>query len=125
MIDLLLIFALAILAAFFWQLRQMAEISKKFIERECLKQNVQFIAIAQESAKPHIGGHSGLSWKNKYMFEFSTDGLNQFKGELWMQGKKITKITWPIFPEPEWQHAPQFKNNSCGNSSRCNSSSCR
>lgn len=122
MTDLLLILTLLIIAAFFWQLRQMAELSRTFVEKECQKQHVQFIAIAQESAKPSIGGHAGLNWKIKYFFEFSTDGLNQYRGYLWMKGKKIQKIQWPIFPEPEWSQAPLATKGGCGSNGGCSSS---
>lgn len=129
MSDLLLIIALVIVAAFFWQLRQMAELSRVFAERECAKQKVQLLAIAMESARPSLGGATGICWKAKYFFEFSTDGMNQYRGHLWMLGKKIQKIEWPIFPEPEWLEAPmaQGKFGGCGGSSKnsCGSGKCR
>ena len=125
MTDLLMILVLFVIVGFFWQLRQMAEHSKHFVENECIKQNVQLLAIAQESAKPCFGGHSGISWKTKYFFEFSTDGLNQYRGYLWMIDKKIQKIEWPIFPEPEWQQAPLARKGNCGTNGGCNSGGCR
>ncbi|MCE9685116.1 DUF3301 domain-containing protein [Shewanella sp. AS16] len=127
MTDLLLILALVVLAAFFWQLRQMAELSRLFVEKECIKQNVQLLAIAMESARPSVGGSTGLCWKAKYLFEFSTDGINQFQAHLWMQGRKIHRIEWPVFPEPEWLDAPQARGSiggSCGSRRNCNSGKC-
>ena len=127
MSDLLFIIALVVLAAFFWQLRQMAEISRMFAEKECHKQKVQLLAIAMEFARPSIGGTTGLCWKAKYMFEFSTDGINQYQAHIWMLGKKITKIEWPIFPEPEWLDAPtaQGKFGGCGTRNNCQSGQCQ
>ncbi|QYJ77827.1 DUF3301 domain-containing protein [Shewanella acanthi] len=129
MSDLLLIIALVVVAAFFWQLRQMAELSRIFAEKECARQKVQLLAIAMESAYPYVGGTTGICWKAKYLFEFSSDGLNQFRGHIWMTGNKIQKIEWPIFPEPEWMEAPTAKGKfgSCGGSSQssCNSGKCR
>lgn len=105
--DLLLILALFLVIIYFWQLRQMAELSHHFIQQACIKQNVQLISTALKTAKPMLGGQSGISWKATYLFEFSTDGLNKYKGYLWMQSKTVVKIEWPIFPEPEWEHSPQ------------------
>jgi hypothetical protein len=124
MSDLLVIIALVILAAFFWQLRQMAELSRTFAQSECSKQRVQLLAIAMESARPSLGGTTGICWKAKYLLEFSTDGLNQYNAHIWMQGKKIQKIEWPIFPEPEWLQAP-MASGSCGSSGGCHSGGCR
>ncbi|WP_299787615.1 DUF3301 domain-containing protein [uncultured Shewanella sp.] len=128
MSDFLLIVLLVVIAAFFWQLRQMAELSRIFAGRECQKQKVQLLAIAMESARPSIGGSSGLTWKAKYILEFSTDGLNQFRAHIWMHGKKIQKVQWPIFPEPEWSEAPEARGSvggSCGSRGSCNSGKCK
>ncbi|GGI74048.1 DUF3301 domain-containing protein [Shewanella gelidii] len=127
MIDFLMIAAVVVIAAFFWQLRQMAEISRQFAQQECGKQNVQLLAIAMESALPSIGGSSGLCWKAKFMFEFSTDGLNQYKANINMHGKRIQKIQWPIFPEPEWQQAPLARGTvgGCGSKGSCKSGGCK
>ena len=128
MTDFLLIAVLVIIAAFFWQLRQMAELSRVFATSECKKQRVQLLAIAMESARPSVGGNSGLTWKAKFLLEFSTDGINQYKASIWMHGKKITKIQWPIFPEPEWLEAPESTgkfSGGCGSRGGCNSGSCK
>lgn len=109
MTDLLFFIAVILIAAFFWQLRQMAELSRIFANKECQKQKVQLVAIAMEKARPCIGGSSGLTWKTKYLLEFSTDGINQYQAHILMHGKKIHHIQWPIFPEPEWFDAPEAK----------------
>lgn len=126
MTDFLLIVALVVVAAFFWQLRQMAELSRMVAEQACNKQKVQLLAVAMESARPSIGGHTGLCWRAKFMFEFSTDGMNQYKAHINMHGKRVSKINWPIFPEPEWMDAPtaRGKFGGCGSSSSCNSGKC-
>ena len=119
MTDFLMIAALVLIAAFFWQLRQMAEISHRFIERECARQRVQLIAVAMDNARPSLGGTTGIGWRASYLFEFSTDGINQFRGHVKMHGTRIEKIEWPIFPEPEWQQAPSSKGKfggGCGSS---------
>ncbi|HCD15188.1 DUF3301 domain-containing protein [Shewanella sp.] len=128
MTDFLLIAALVMIAAFFWQLRQMAELSRVFAERECQRQKVQMLAIAMESARPSIGGKNGLCWKARFMFEFSTDGINQYRGHILMHGKQIQKIEWPIFPEPEWHEAPTARGSvggGCGSGGGCSSGKCR
>ncbi|QIR14959.1 DUF3301 domain-containing protein [Shewanella aestuarii] len=126
MSDFLLIVALVVVAAFFWQLRQMAELSRMVAEQACNKQKVQLLAVAMESARPSIGGHTGLCWRAKFMFEFSTDGMNQYKAHINMHGKRVSKIDWPIFPEPEWTDAPtaRGKFGGCGSSRSCNSGKC-
>ncbi|ABL99335.1 DUF3301 domain-containing protein [Shewanella amazonensis] len=128
MTDLLLLLGVALIAAFFWQLRQMAEIARMFAEKEAKRQNVQLLAIAQLSAKPTLGASTGIGWKASYLFEFSTDGINQYRGHIHMLGKKIQKIEWPIFPEPEWHQAPTARGSlggGCGSKSNCSSGSCR
>jgi hypothetical protein len=126
MSDFILMVALVVLAAFFWQLRQMAELSRAFAERACQKQNVQLLAIAMTSARPSLGGNTGLCWKAKFMFEFSTDGMDQHQGQLSMKGKQIQGIDWPVFPEPEWLDAPLAKGKfgGCGTSSGCGTGKC-
>lgn len=126
--DFLFFVVILVIVAFFWQLRQMAELSRVFAANECKKQHVQLLAVAMESARPSIGGSSGLTWKAKFILEFSTDGLNQFRAHLWMHGKKVNKIKWPIFPEPEWLEAPEARGSvggSCGSRGGCNSGKCR
>ncbi|MCL1143323.1 DUF3301 domain-containing protein [Shewanella gaetbuli] len=127
MSDFLIMAALVVVAAFFWQLRTMAELSRVMAEQACRKQNVQLLAVAMESASPSLGGHTGLCWKAKFMFEFSTDGINQYRAHIFMQGKTVKKIDWPIFPEPEWMDAPksQGKFGGCGSRSSCSSGKCR
>lgn len=128
MTDLLLLLGVALVAAFFWQLRQMAEIARLFSEKECKRQKVQLLAVAQLSARPTLGASTGIGWKATYLFEFSTDGINQYRGHIQMLGKKIQKIEWPIFPEPEWHEAPTARGSlggGCGSRSSCNSGSCR
>ncbi|WP_394200366.1 DUF3301 domain-containing protein [Shewanella waksmanii] len=129
MTDFLMIAALVVIAAFFWQLRQMAELSRVYAGSECKKQRVQLLSIAMESARPSIGGSSGLTWNAKFLMEFSTDGINQYRAHIWMHGKRIKKVEWPIFPEPEWMEAPIAKGSvgGCGGGARrsCNSGRCR
>ncbi|WP_372872778.1 DUF3301 domain-containing protein [Shewanella sp.] len=128
MTDLLLLLSVFLVAAFFWQLRQMAEIARLFSEKECNRQKVQLLAVAQLSARPTLGSSTGIGWKATYLFEFSTDGINQYRGHIQMLGKKIQKIEWPIFPEPEWLEAPTTRGSlggGCGSRSSCNSGNCR
>ena len=128
MTDFLLFAAVIVIVAFFWQLRQMAELSRVFADRECHKQKVQLLAIAMESARPSIGGSSGLTWKAKYLLEFSTDGINQYRAHIWMHGKTVKKVDWPIFPEPEWFEAPEARGSvggSCGSRGNCNTGKCK
>ncbi|GLP96731.1 DUF3301 domain-containing protein [Paraferrimonas sedimenticola] len=122
MTDLLLILGLIGIAALFWQLRQMAEQAKQFATRECARQNVQLLSVAQSNARPAFGGTSGIGWKADYQFEFSTDGINQFVGSIAMHGLRITKINWPIFPEPEWHEAPTARGKIGGCGPKCGTS---
>ncbi len=128
MTDFLMIAALVVIIAFFWQLRQIAELSRPFARSECRKQRVQLLSIAMESARPSIGGSSGLTWRTKFLMEFSTDGINQYKANIWMHGKRVEKIKWPIFPEPEWHEAPEASGTiggGCGSRGGCKSGGCR
>ncbi|MCF1426406.1 MAG: DUF3301 domain-containing protein [Shewanella sp.] len=128
MTDLLIILGLLVVAAFFWQLRQMAEQSRRFVETECSKQKVQLLSVAMVSARPCFGGHTGIGWKARFQFEFSTDGMNQFRAHISMLGNRVTQIEWPIFPEPEWHQAPLASGSiggGCGSRGGCNSGRCR
>ncbi|MDF0534479.1 DUF3301 domain-containing protein [Shewanella yunxiaonensis] len=123
MTDFLMMAGLVVIAAFFWQLRQMAEICRQFAEREVKRQRVQLLSVAMNSARPCLG--AGLGWKANFQFEFSTDGINQYKGHILMIGKRIQKIEWPIFPEPEWEQAPTSRgkvSGGCGGG--CRSGGC-
>ena len=52
MTDLLIILGLLVVAAFFWQLRQMAEQSRRFVETECSKQKVQLLSVRHGVCPP-------------------------------------------------------------------------
>ncbi len=124
MTDLLLILFIFLIAAFFWQLRQMAETSRKFAERETSRQRVQLLSVAMATARPSIGGATGLCWKAKFVIEFSTDGINQLRSDFVMHHNRIHSINWPVFPEPEWEHAPESKGKiggCCGSKPSCSS----
>ncbi|MCL1073593.1 DUF3301 domain-containing protein [Shewanella dokdonensis] len=123
MTDFLLMAGVVVIAAFFWQLRQMAEICRQFAEREVQRQRVQLLSVAMASARPSLGG-AGLGWKASFQFEFSTDGINQFKGHIHMLGKRIQKIEWPIFPEPDWSQAPTNRGKVGGGCGGCSSGGC-
>ena len=83
------------------------------------------------TVKSRIFSHSlgqKETWKAKYLLEFSTDGINQYKAEIWMHGKKVQKVKWPIFPEPEWLDAPESRGSvggSCGSKGSCNTGKCK
>ncbi|WP_299008639.1 DUF3301 domain-containing protein [uncultured Shewanella sp.] len=109
MIDIFIILVIVVIIVFFWQLRQMAEVSRIYVNKECQKQHVQLLAIAQDSARPSLGGNTGFTWKAKYLFEFSTNGIDKHQGHILMLGTRVQKIEWPVFPEPEWQQAPDAK----------------
>ena len=109
MTDLLLILGIFLVAAFFWQLRQMAETSRRFAERESSKQKVQLLSVAMASARPSFGGSTGLCWKAKFFLEFSTDGINRYQAEFIMLHNRILSVDWPVFPEPDWMEAPMAR----------------
>ncbi|MBM7073031.1 DUF3301 domain-containing protein [Shewanella sp. OPT22] len=122
MTDLLLILGIALIAAFFWQLRQMAETSRRFSERESAKQRVQLLSVAMSSARPSLGGSTGLCWKATFLLEFSTDGINRYQAEFVMLHNRIISIDWPVFPEPDWMEAPASRGKiggCCGSHKSC------
>ena len=124
MTDLLLILGIALIAAYFWQLRQMAETSRRFAERESAKQKVQLLSVAMASARPSFGGNTGICWKAKFLLEFSTDGINRYQAEFVMLHNRIISIDWPVFPEPDWMEAPTARGKiggCCGSKKSCSS----
>lgn len=111
--DVVLLMVLVFVGLWFWQLRQMAEASERHAKRACNSQNLQLLAVALQRARPAFGGNSGLSWRGSYLFEFSTDGVNRLQATMTLHGQTLLGIDWPVFPEPEWQHAPESKRRSC------------
>ncbi|WP_298440514.1 DUF3301 domain-containing protein [uncultured Ferrimonas sp.] len=137
--DLMLLMSCAVVGMLFWQLRQISEGATLHAHRLCRQRRLQFLTVARIKARIGKVPGSGLGWNSEYQFEFSTDGLNTLTATMLFTGNKLKDIKMPLYPEPEWQQAPDSQGRigmgGCGggspvsscstNKSSCGSGSCR
>ncbi|TKB49732.1 DUF3301 domain-containing protein [Ferrimonas sediminicola] len=128
--DLILGLVVCGIAAIFWQLRQISEIAEFHAKRVCQKRRLQWISTARVQARLGFIAGQGLGWNTRYQCEFSTDGMNRLYAVLVMNGRKLKDVEMPLYPEPEWQEAPESKGRigGCGGggapTSNCSSGGC-
>ncbi|TKB49587.1 DUF3301 domain-containing protein [Ferrimonas aestuarii] len=107
--DLILGLLVCGIAAVFWQLRQVAEFAEFHSKRECDRRRLQWVSTARTKARLGFIPGQGLGWRTEFQCEFSTDGINRLHSTLLFSGKKLSDVKMPLYPEPEWQQAPQAK----------------
>ncbi|MEM0910437.1 MAG: DUF3301 domain-containing protein [Pseudomonadota bacterium] len=80
----------------FWRLRGISETIITLVKQYCVKENLQFLALARISTR--LGSHKGkLDWRLTYQLHFSSDGENEYIGIVETIGKRIIRIDLPVF----------------------------
>ncbi|QIZ77402.1 DUF3301 domain-containing protein [Ferrimonas lipolytica] len=130
--DVMLLMTCAAVGMLFWQLRQISEGAELHARRLCNQRRLQMLSVARIKARIGKVPGSGLGWNSEYHIEFSTNGINTLTAVMLFSGKKLRDVKMPLYPEPEWQQAPDSKGRvsmggcggggakSCNTSSGCN-----
>lgn len=81
----------------FYYQRKLAESARRFVEKYCEDNNLQYISIAKLRARLVIDKKRGLMWRNHYCFEFSGDQESRYEGILILRGTKVENIDMPVY----------------------------
>jgi hypothetical protein len=94
--DLTLLIGIFILAAVFWRFRAISEAVKIHLDAYCERQQLQLISVAR--VKTGITSYKGkLDLKSEFVFEFSGNGEDSYKGHVSMIGVKVLNIDTPAY----------------------------
>lgn len=94
--SLVLLMTITLVFYQFWRLRAVAEYIIPVAKQYCTKENLQFISIARKSTR--FKAYKGkLDWHLTYFLYFSSDGENEYIGEIVCHGKHMVSIQLPAF----------------------------
>ena len=94
--SLVILMLIVLVAIQFWRLRAIAEYIIPLAKQYCEKENLQFISLARKTTR--FKGHRGkLDWQLTYYLYFSSDGENEYRGEIVCHGKHMLSIQLPAF----------------------------
>ncbi len=94
MLDYLVLFVLALLAAFWWSSFHARETARRAARRHCEAQGVQFlddsVALTRLRVRREVTGR--LALYREYRFEFSHDGEDRFAGQIRVIGRRVLGV---------------------------------
>lgn len=99
----LLILLVLVGAIFYWiDTIRTKEIATQHGKKRCEKLAVTFLDQTVEIKKVRLkrNPRGTLSFKREYGFEFSSDGVRRFDGEIVMLGKILESLSMSAYPEP-------------------------
>jgi len=94
LIDLLFILFVVICATLIWKLRQQSEYAKQLIEQECIKLDLQLLSVARSNFNFKLGPDF---LRASFIFEFSSDNENSYKGKLMLNGLLRARFEFPVY----------------------------
>lgn len=99
LIDAILLLGISFAFVLFWQGRRQAEQARRYVERYCQQQQLQFLDIAWQGGKlakmkRHIG------WLSRYEFGFSSDGESRYTGQATLLNMRLVDINTPPYRMP-------------------------
>ena len=98
--DAILLLAVALAFVLFWQGRRQAEQARRYIERYCKQQQLQFLDMAWQGGK--IAKYQRyIGWLSRYEFAFSSDGESRYIGQAKLLNMRLVEITTPPYRLPE------------------------
>jgi len=98
--DLLFILLVVICATLIWKLRQQSEYAKELTEKHCIKLDLQLLSFARSNFNFKLGANF---LQASFIFEFSSDNENSYKGKLFLSGLHRPQFELPVYRsfEPE------------------------
>lgn len=94
--SLVLLLLIIVIAIQFWRLRTIAEYMIDYANQYCDKHNLQYISLAR--TKSRFTGYKGkLDWQLRYELAFTSDGQNEYKGDITCHGKHIIRLDMPAY----------------------------
>ena len=94
MTDLLFILFVVIFATLIWKLRQQSEYAKELIEKHCVKLDLQLLSFARSNFNFKLGPNF---LQASFVFEFSSDNENNYKGKLFLSGLMRPRFELPVY----------------------------
>ena len=94
------IYYLLLVSLIFWYfiyLRRVSEFARKYANKYCEKESLQFISIARISSRPRFDKINGVHWLSIFELEFSGDGESQHTGKMSLRGYKLENIELPAY----------------------------
>lgn len=82
---------------YFIYLRKVAEAARKYAERYCEQNKLQFIAIARRSSRLTFTKKHGINWLSLFDIEFSGDGESSNNATLTLYGLTFDNVEIPPY----------------------------
>lgn len=82
---------------YFLYLRKVSEAAKRFADRHCEKEQLQFIAIARRKSRLAFNKIKGIYLLSIFDFEFSGDGESSYEGIIILNNLKVDNIELPAY----------------------------
>ncbi|WP_298943553.1 DUF3301 domain-containing protein [uncultured Psychromonas sp.] len=92
--DLLFILVMVLVGTTIWKLRQQSELAKKMIEQHCKKLELQLLSFARSRFNYKLGSDF---LQASFVFEFSSDGDNNYQGTLTLNGLVKPRFQLPAY----------------------------
>ncbi len=94
LIDLLIVFLIALVASFFWQGVRIKELARQATKRYCKERDVALLddSVSQDGWSIARNSRGRLTLVRNYMFEFTVTGERRYRGQLKAFGKEIQQL---------------------------------
>tara|TARA_R110001592_G_scaffold13583_2_gene62067 strand:+ start:2092 stop:2412 length:321 start_codon:yes stop_codon:yes gene_type:complete len=92
--DLLFILGMVFVGTSIWKLRQQSELAKKLTEQHCHKLDLQLLSFARSRFNFKLGSDF---LQASFIFEFSSDGNNNYQGSLTLNGLVKPRFQLPAY----------------------------
>ncbi|WP_025563212.1 DUF3301 domain-containing protein [Psychromonas sp. SP041] len=92
--DLLFILIMVLIGTTIWKLRQQSELAKRMIEQHCNKLELQLLSFARSRFNYKLGSDF---LQASFVFEFSSDGDNNYQGTLTLNGLVKPRFQLPAY----------------------------
>lgn len=97
--DAILLLSIGLAFTLFWQGRRQAEQARRYVQRYCEQQQLQFLDIAWQGGKiAKVKRYIG--WLSRYEFGFSSDGESRYTGQATLINMRLVDINTPPYRLP-------------------------
>jgi hypothetical protein len=100
--DLLFILLMVLAGSTIWKLRQQSELAKKLTENHCHRLDLQLLSFSRS----HFNFKLGSDFlQASFVFEFSSDGDNNYQGTLTLNGLVKPRFQLPAYRVVDDEHS--------------------